>query len=237
MSGQITTITFFQVSGFQDRFWALQQMQFGHRSLSDIPGLDFYKLMGSGRGSGFDWRPEWGRYALVAVWNNEAAADRFFLENAFYQTYASRSTDVYTIFMQCIAAHGEWDGRDPFISQKMEYTGPVAVITRATIRTRHLWNFWRFVAPVASSLSGYKEKILSVGIGEWPLIMQATFSIWTDEKAMLHYAYQNPEHRAVVEKTRKLGWYSEELFARFIPYRTEGRWYGDVPLSLVNSIY
>ena len=43
---------------------------------------------------------------------------------------------------------------------------------------------------------------------------------------MLDYAYKNPKHREVVALTRKLNWYKEEMFARFVPYKFEGIWDG-----------
>jgi hypothetical protein len=68
--------------------------------------------------------------------------------------------------------------------------------------------------------------VLSIGVGEWPLIQQATISIWKTQKEMLDYAYKNPKHREVVMLTRKLNWYKEEMFARFVPYKFEGKWDG-----------
>jgi hypothetical protein len=38
----------------------------------------------------------------------------------------------------------------------------------------------------------------------------------------MNYAYQNPKHAEMVKKTRELQWYSEELFARFEPYKVKG---------------
>jgi len=130
-----------------------------------------------------------------------------------------------------VASHGEWGGEQPFDPVEGTVDGPIAVITRATIKPRFLWHFWRFVAPVAASLTGYRERLMSVGIGEWPIFMQATFSVWTNKAAMLDYAYKNPQHRAVVDRTRKLGWYKEELFARFEVLGTEGSWYGSDPVT------
>jgi hypothetical protein len=52
--------------------------------------------------------------------------------------------------------------------------------------------------------------------------MQATFSLWESAESMMDYAYKNPKHAEMVKKTRELGWYSEELFARFQPYKIEG---------------
>lgn len=227
---QVVTISFFQLNGFKNRFWALSQMQFGHSRVRGTDGLNFYRLLGSGRGSGFDWRPEWGRYAFLGVWENESSAQDFFSSNEFFREYRSRSVGTYTIYMRCTTSHGQWGGEAPFEQQIQAEGGPIAVITRATIKTKFVLHFWRFVAPVARSLGGYSERKLSVGIGEWPIFMQATFSLWTNKEAMLDYAYKNPQHRGVVEMTRKLGWYREELFARFAPYKSEGTWYGDDPL-------
>jgi hypothetical protein len=44
---------------------------------------------------------------------------------------------------------------------------------------------------------------------------------------MMDYAYQNPKHREVVALTRKLNWYKEEMFARFVPYKYTGSWDGN----------
>jgi hypothetical protein len=41
----------------------------------------------------------------------------------------------------------------------------------------------------------------------------------------MDYAYQNPHHAEMVRKTRSLGWYSEELFARFEIVAVEGNAY------------
>ena len=91
----------------------------------------------------------------------------------------------------------------------------LGVLTRATIRPRHLKAFWRDVPAASRALSAAPGLVASIGIGELPLIRQATFSLWSDADAMKRYAYGTPEHRAVIERTRREGWYSEELFARF----------------------
>jgi hypothetical protein len=52
--------------------------------------------------------------------------------------------------------------------------------------------------------------------------MQATYSLWKTGDAMMDYAYKNDKHAAMVKKTRELGWYSEELFARFHPFEVRG---------------
>ena len=41
---------------------------------------------------------------------------------------------------------------------------------------------------------------------------------------MMDYAYNNKAHKKVNKLTRQLNWYKEEMFARFEPYKFEGRW-------------
>jgi len=104
---------------------------------------------------------------------------------------------------------------------------PIAVITRARIKWKYLWAFWKDVPAASKSLEPFDARWTGKGIGEWPLIQQATFSIWENQEAMMDFAYRNPEHRKVIQKTRKLGWYSEEMFARFHPVGMEGSWRGE----------
>ncbi len=80
--------------------------------------------------------------------------------------------------------------------------------------------------PVSRSLKGKEGLLFSVGVGELPIIEQATFSIWRSSHAMKAYAYSSPQHAEVVRRTRELGWYKEEMFNRFEPFATEGTWAG-----------
>lgn len=134
--------------------------------------------------------------------------------------------------MKTTKVHGQWDGVAPF-TETVDYDKKklVAVLTRATIQPRQLWRFWRFVPPVSASVEGRAGLIFSKGIGELPLIQQATFSLWEDSEKMLAYAYQSHYHKEVVQKTRELGWYKEELFSRFHPYAAEGSWKAGNPLA------
>lgn len=78
MTSSITTLTLFRFSNLLDKIWAFGQMQFAHPHISKSPGLNFYKLMGSGRELGFNPLPDWGVYAMLGIWENEQAAERFF---------------------------------------------------------------------------------------------------------------------------------------------------------------
>jgi hypothetical protein len=222
-SNQITTLTFFRFDTLSQRYWAFTQMGLGWRKFQNIPGLSFYKLLGSGADSGFGMMPNWSVYGLLAVWKEESAARQFFESHPFFGQYRHRADAVQTVWLRAAMFHGEWDGACPFeAAATFDPAQPVAVLTRATIRRRHLWGFWTRVAPVSRDVEARPGLAFAVGVGELPLVQQATFSLWQSGKQMLDYAYRRPKHAEVIRRTRELGWYKEELFARFVPFRMEG---------------
>lgn len=224
---QITTSTFFKVETSANKWWAFKQMQLGLSALKNVSGLSFYKILGSGAKNGFSAIPNFGTYALLCVWDSESQAEKFFAEDNFFKEYQKRSSEQMTVYMHSAEVHGTWDEKQPFQKNaELAMNKPIIVLTRARIRFRKLLSFWSRVGSVSQSLESYDGLVLSIGVGEWPLIQQATLSIWKTQKEMMDYAYKNPKHREVVALTRKLNWYKEEMFARFIPYKFVGVWEG-----------
>ena len=222
---QITTSSFFRLASFSNKWWAFSQMQLGKSHLKNVKGLTFFKILGSGAKNGFSAVPNFGTYVLFCVWETEQHAAAFFELDPFFIAYQNRSCEHFTAYLHCAEAHGSWDGLQPFEKNaQLNPDQPIVVLTRARIRFRKLLSFWSRVGSVSQSLDGYNGLALSIGIGEWPLIQQATISIWKTQKEMMDYAYQNPKHRKVVAMTRKLNWYKEEMFARFVPYKYTGSW-------------
>lgn len=220
---QISTITLFRFQGM-DAFWIFGQMQKAKMKFNKVPGLLFFKLMGSGGKNGFSKLLNVNVYALHCVWKTEQQSIDFFEKSDAFSEFKSRATELYTIFLKAIKAHGLWDGINPYDTQALTPTGPIVVLTRARIKLKFLPKFWRHVPSLGKKVDQAKGAILSIGIGEYPWFMQATFSIWGNYESMRAYAYGSPLHMEVIKKTRELGWYSEELFANFIPYRTTGSW-------------
>ncbi|NML64466.1 spheroidene monooxygenase [Hymenobacter sp. RP-2-7] len=197
--------------------------------LRTVPGLHFSQLLGSGAANGFGFWPNWRRYGLVATWADAAAAEHFFATNAWWAAYQARSTEAWTAFLAPLQGHGAWDGRNPFAEGEAPRaasdglaTGPVAVLTRASIRLGRAARFWRYVEPTSRAVAGAPGLRLAIGLGELPLVRQATFSIWDSAAAMQAYAYRHAAHREVVQLTRREGWYSEELFERFAVLSSRG---------------
>jgi len=226
-------MTFFRYNTSATRWWAFRQMGLAGAQLETVAGLHFSKMLGSGAGNGFSIWPNFGAYGLLAVWENETAARRFFDEHPLFREFRQQCAGWWTSYMQAVKAHGQWDGQQPFLlNGTYDKKKLVGVITRATIHIRHLWRFWRDTPSVSRSMEGKAGRIFSIGIGELPLVQQATFSLWEDSPSMMAYAYQSQEHQEVIRRTRQLGWYKEELFARFHPYSAEGEWEdGGTPLD------
>ncbi|MEO1254704.1 MAG: DUF3291 domain-containing protein [Bacteroidota bacterium] len=230
---QITTITFFRYHGLKSKLWAFGMMQFAHNRLAGVDGLAFYKLLGTGKGQGFNPLPDWSTYALLQVWENEDHANSFFENSSLFRNYKKNSIEHWTIFMFNISAQGEWGGKNPFIQsdQLLPNREAIAVITRATIRKKMLVKFWRYVPTSEKPLSGNTGLLYKKGIGEAPLVQMATFSIWKDKSSLMEFAYRSKEHNEAIKKTKELNWYKEELFSRFQPYKSIGSWHGTDPLA------
>lgn len=205
--------------------------------LQQVPGLLFFKLLGSGHGRGFSIKPNFRRYGLMCTWQSEAAADAFLQDSDLIHEYRQHTDEIWTVKLQPYQQHGQWDGQAPFSPALPEnyISGPIAVLTRASINLKALPSFWRFVPKTSTALDTAEGLICSIGLGELPLVRQATFSVWESAEAMKKYAYKNPLHQEVMRRTRSENWYSEELFARFKPINSQGLWAGRDPLEYLRN--
>ncbi|WP_257883339.1 spheroidene monooxygenase [Hymenobacter sp. DG01] len=222
----LTTLSILTLLPDQKR-WGFAQMGTAQGPLQQVAGLRFQKLLGSGAG-GFGALPNLRRYGFMAVWESEAAAARFFAEHPLWQQYQQRTSEIWTAELVPLKSHGLWDGVNPFAypSEMAEPTGPVAVLTRASIRWQKTPRFWRYVAPTSATVAHAPGVRAAIGLGELPVVRQATFSLWESQQAMQDYAYRSEKHKQVIKLTRQEKWYGEELFARFRVVRTEGTWDG-----------
>jgi hypothetical protein len=86
-----------------------------------------------------------------------------------------------------------------------------------------MWRrFQSEVPPVSKSLHASAGMVTAFGIGEAPVGLQGTVSVWKTNQDLTEFAQRTQSHRDVIEKTHKLDWYSEELFARFAIIEAQG---------------
>jgi hypothetical protein len=216
MIDSFCSLSLFYFEGFSNRWWALSQMKLAHESLSKIEGLSFYKLLGSGAGDGFKPYPNWGVYAFLGNWDNPSAAQNAFDLSEVFQEFKEKSIRQRTFILQPTSGHGHWSGTMPFVHFHPENLSvPIAVLTRARIKWNWLIPFWIKVPSVNRAMKQSPDLVQSIGIGELPLIEQATFSIWKDRASLNKKAYGLGKHKEAVTKTRRVKWYSEEMFVRF----------------------
>src|SRR5918993_834314 len=227
----LTTITLCGYEGAQ-RIWAFNQMGSSRRVLARTDGLRFWRLLGTGHGRGFSLRPDFSRYGLLAVWESVDAADRFISASPLMDAYRQRSAECWNLWLRPYDARGAWGGSNPFLPlARSAGSGPVAVLTRAAIRVTRLRSFWGAVPSTTPGLDRASGLLASLGTGEAPFVRPATFSVWRSEADLIAYAYGDAHHEEVIRRRAVEGWYSEELFARFTPLRSEGTWKGTDPLA------
>lgn len=210
---------------------ALVRMGTDRARVRRTPGVRFAKLLGTGDGRTFTVRDaDPLRWGLLATWSSPAAA-RAFDDGPLASSWASMAEQTWRADLRPLASRGSWSGRQPFGQPVPTRTsGPVAAITRARLRMPTALGFWRAVPPVSHDLQGRPGLRVAVGIGEAPIGLQGTFSLWDSASALNAFA-RAPAHADVVARTAPARWYSEELFARFEVVESVGTLDGRDPLA------
>jgi hypothetical protein len=203
--------------------------------MQQLPGLTFGKMLGTAKPTTFTpGATDPRHWAALTVWQDAEAAASFG-DSAIARSWALIAQETLTLTLQPLASHGQWSGQEPFApTQTSRWDGPVAAITRARIDPRKMRAFWSASREVAGTLPSAPGLVMSTGIGEAPIGLQGTLSIWSSLQAMNDFAQRNATHREVIDATPTQGWYLEELFARFAVIDASGTFVGN-HLSLADS--
>lgn len=242
---QVTSLSFFRFSGIWHRIWAFVHMQMAKGPLRRCPDIGFVKVLGTGRGDGFDLLPNFSVYAILATWPSLEVAKARLEASSMVQGYRERAVESWTVYLAATRSRGSWDQSRPFAYEppaapvsvrplsgqpQAPGPGPVGVITRASIRLKYLRSFWRSVPAVSRSVAEHPSVRFKIGMGELPVMQLMTFSLWDQSEAMQDFAYRGRSpHPQVLKNSRREGWFKEELFARFQVLESQGQWEGVDP--------
>lgn len=187
-------------------------MGFDRFFLKSDKNVSFYKSLGTGKGETFTPSDANSlRWGLVSVVEDVEKFD----ESVVVKRWRKRSTSEFRAVLEPISSQGKWAGKEPFVGVVKDWDGQVAAITRARIKWSQNFRFWRSVPPVTISLKSAPGLVAAIGIGEAPIGLQGTFSLWESAAAIREFAYKGAAHQKAIADTSAYKWYSEELFARF----------------------
>ena len=218
----ITVIYFWQIKHVNIPF-ALFRMAIDRTLLRRSNSVTFAKMLGCGKGETFtptDADPtRWG--CLVVIPENQLAE----LDGSrTIRAWRKKSVSEFRVVLDPVASTGMWSKQKPFEpSAPANFQGQVVAITRARIKANQTMRFFKSVPPVTASLHSSPGLISTIGIGEAPIGLQGTFSLWESMQAIKDFAYKGAAHQKAIAQTSEFDWYAEELFARFAVREIRGK--------------
>jgi spheroidene monooxygenase len=209
-------------------------MAFARLSFMRNRHVRFWKLLGSGTGEGFTPIPNTSVYAILCVWPSSEIAHQQLGTARIFAKYRARSLENWTVFLTPTSVRGEWSHQTPFEASQPASSGPLAALTRATIKPSILFNFWKRVPEISDVIGDDPNVAFKIGVGEIPWLHQVTFSIWPETAAMAKFARNSGPHARAIEAARSNKWFREELYVRFAILDQQGSWGGKNPLAHLN---
>jgi hypothetical protein len=208
----------------ESKLWGFLRFPLGRFPLRNVRGLRFSKILGSGENGGFGLKPSSTHQGVFCVFDAEEHADAF-LKSGIVKGYRDRAREFFTAKLQAYSAKGSWSGSTIAVDATEPQSGPIAALTRASIKPFKAAQFWKRSPPAEESLAKAKGCLLAVGLGEAPIFRQATFSIWENLDAMNAYA-RTGAHMEAIKASLSGEHFSESMFVRFKPIAPTGVWKG-----------
>jgi spheroidene monooxygenase len=215
----------------QHQGWGWLRLVSGSSAFSDVPGLGFAKVMGSGQGGGFSLRPSATHQGVIACFDNWEHA-RDFMRSPWVRAVRERARQSWVGILAVTSARGQWDQQNWAATEAQALVGApdthsneLAVLTRASIKPAKAMAFWRHAPASQTDLDRAEGCELAMGLGEAPLLRQCTFSIWRDQAAMSAFAHHQA-HLSAIQAAYKHQFFSESLFVHLRPIYMQGDWKG-----------
>lgn len=175
---------------------------------------------------------QFGRVALIAFWDDDAALDHFVAEDPL----AAKLASGWRLRLAPLRAHGSWPGLPGSVpsQRNVEHEGPVAAVTLGRLMPSQAIRFLRASAKAEGSVLKAPGLIWATGFARPPRFV-ATCSLWESTRALSTYAYghSDPSHPDAIANGEAKPFHSQQAFIRFRPYDSHGELGGKNPLSAV----
>jgi hypothetical protein len=173
--------------------------------------------------------PQFGRFALLAFWNDEASLDRFLDADRL----AEQLRGGWQARLEPLRMHGSWPGVPDDVSQSrsVDYSGPAVVFTLGRLRLTQTRRFIRTSAQAEGAATQAPGLVWGTGLARPPFV--ATCSVWESSRALATYAYghSEPAHHNAIETDQTKPFHHQSAFIRFRPLASSGSLGGRNPFT------
>jgi hypothetical protein len=186
------------------------------------PGLVYADLLAVARlGPRLLPRIDAGLAGLFAVWDDDAALDRFLAADRLGETLAAGRG----VRLEPLRVAGRWTGLPSVapVERSIDDHAPVAVVTYGRLRLRRTVGFLRASARAEADAVAHPGLLDAIGLARPPRLV-STFSLWSTAAAMHDFAHRGRGHTGALRAVAERDFHHESTFLRFRPYAATGAW-------------
>lgn len=156
-------------------------------SLSRNKKIEFWKLLGTGKGETFTPKDadiqRWG--LLITIPESELGS---FDSSKLVKRWHQKSLKRYRVVLKNISVQGKWSKAEPFKSNLFDppWNGKIVALTRARIKWLKNPIFWRSVPPVTVSLKSATGLISAIELVKLRLDYKEHFQYGNQARQFVH---------------------------------------------------